>query len=131
MYVLYACMYRCMYVCIIHVWVYWVDGNKFMYNTCMYVCMYMYICMYVWIRIEYFNVKRSLITYKLYTLYVCIQALDILPLLPRMYICMYVCMRYARPYPAPGTILRKSQDSSAASIGPAFASGSNNNKKKK
>ncbi len=42
-----------LYIC---VWVYWVDGNKFMY-VCMYVCMYvsthlclfvcMYVCMYV------------------------------------------------------------------------------------
>ena len=36
---LYVCMNICMYVLYICVWVYWGDGNKFMY-VCMYVCMY-------------------------------------------------------------------------------------------
>ena len=50
-------LFRCMYVCMMRgisvtyfvfilyicVWVYWGDGNKFMF-ICMYVCMY--VCMY-------------------------------------------------------------------------------------
>ena len=106
---LYVCMYVCT-VCIIHVWVYWVDGNKFMYNTCT-VCMYMYvyvymytICMYVCIRIEYFNVKRSLITCRFYSRYfiytVCMYTSSLYlaappyltSIFPSSHACMYVCM---------------------------------------
>ncbi len=46
------CMYVCMYVCVTYfvfilyicIWLYWVDGNKFMYV--LYVCMY--VCMQAW-----------------------------------------------------------------------------------